>query len=119
MTFADKTTYAAGKAPRPVLINIWYPAERTDNAQPMPHGAYYEIGSNDPRLAKFAATVADYEREIVRKELFDTPAEATSERGRRLLARLWATPTACVRNARPLDRKGSVVIYHCGAGSSF
>jgi hypothetical protein len=26
MTFDDKTTYAPGKAPRPLLVNVWYPA---------------------------------------------------------------------------------------------
>ena len=35
MTFSDKTRYAAGKAPRPILINTWYPAERPADARPM------------------------------------------------------------------------------------
>jgi pimeloyl-ACP methyl ester carboxylesterase len=118
-TFGDKTRYAAGKAPRPVLVNVWYPAERSGDARPMLHGGYFEIASDDPRLGKFAAELTDYARGVVRKELFDKSAAAMSERERRLLERLWATPTACTRNARPLDRKGPLVIYHGGAGSSY
>ena len=119
MKFADKTMYADVKAPRPILINIWYPAERPADARMMLHGGYFEITSGDPRLGKFAATLADYERRVVRKELLGTSADAVGEREKRLLDRLWGTPTACIRNARPLDRKGPVVIYHCGAQSSF
>jgi hypothetical protein len=49
--FDDKTTYASGKAPRPILIITWYPAERSDCAKPMPHGDYFKIQTEDPRLA--------------------------------------------------------------------
>src|SRR5271165_6744133 len=40
MSFADMTMYADGKAPRPILINVWYPAERTADARMMSHGGY-------------------------------------------------------------------------------
>src|SRR5262249_6703362 len=50
MTFDDKTTYASGKAPRPILINIWYPAKKSSDARAMKHGEYLEISSNDPQL---------------------------------------------------------------------
>jgi hypothetical protein len=99
-TFEDRSRYATGKAPRPVLVNLWYPAERSDDARPMPHGGYFEIGTDGPRLGKLASKLANYNREIVRKELFDKDAAALSERERRLLERLWATPTACTRDAR-------------------
>jgi pimeloyl-ACP methyl ester carboxylesterase len=118
-TFDDKTTYAPGKAPRPVLVNVWYPAERSGDARLMPHGGYFEIGSDDARLGKLAAKLAEYARGVLRTELFGKSAAELSERERRLLERLLATPTACTRGAKPLDRKGPVLIYHCGAGSSF
>lgn len=118
-TFADKTRYAEGKAPRPILVNVWYPAERPLDARPMTHGGYFEIPGGKGGLAKFAPALAEYERGVVAREIFDKPLAELDERGRKLLERLYATPTACVRDARPLDRKGAVVVYHCGAQSSF
>ena len=102
-----------------MLVNVWYPAERSGDARLMPHGGYFEIGSDDPRLGKLAAKLAEYARGVLRTELFGKSAAEMSERERRLLERLLATPTACTRGARPLDRKGPVLVYHCGAGSSF
>ena len=32
-TFDDKTTYAPGKAPRPILMNVWYPATQAGDAK--------------------------------------------------------------------------------------
>ena len=49
ITFDDKTRYATGKAARPILINVWYPATKTDNAARMPHRDYLKIRSDDPR----------------------------------------------------------------------
>jgi pimeloyl-ACP methyl ester carboxylesterase len=118
-TLDDKTSYAVGKAPRPVLVNVWYPAERSGDAPSMPHGEYFAIGSEDTRLHKFAAMLANYEREVVGKEIFGDDVEKWTEQQRRLLDRLWTTPTACVRDARPLERTGPVVVYHSGARSSF
>ncbi len=118
-TFDDKTKHATGKAPRPVLINVWYPAERAGDARPMPHGGYFEIGSDDPRLAKLATKLAEYARGVATTELFGKSAQEMTPRDRRLWDRLLATPTACTRGARPLAQKGPVVIYHCGAGSSY
>src|SRR3954463_16256036 len=48
MTFDDKTAYASGKAPRPILINIWYPAKTVGEVKTMPHRDYLEIPSADP-----------------------------------------------------------------------
>src|SRR5262245_59711468 len=45
-TFDDKTTYAPGKAPRPILVNMWYPAARAGDGKPMPHRGYLDISSN-------------------------------------------------------------------------
>ena len=60
--FDDKTTYAPGKAPRPILINMWYPAEGSDDFKPMPHRDYLAIQTEDPRLARFASKLIEFER---------------------------------------------------------
>src|SRR5262249_1618029 len=62
--FEDKTTYASGKAPRPILINIWYPTKEPDHVRPMLHREYLAIESRDPRLTRFATELVDYERSV-------------------------------------------------------
>ena len=59
MIFEDKTAYASGKAPRPILINIWYPARRPDDPRPMRQRDYLAIETGDPRLTRFAAQLVD------------------------------------------------------------
>jgi hypothetical protein len=41
--FDDNTSYAPGKAPRPILINTWYPARAADGRRPMRHRDYLPI----------------------------------------------------------------------------
>jgi pimeloyl-ACP methyl ester carboxylesterase len=51
--------------------------------------------------------------------VFGKAAEGMTRRDMGLLKRLWAAPTACTRDAKPLERKGPVVVYHGGADSSY
>jgi dienelactone hydrolase len=117
--FDDRTTYASGKAPRPILVNIWYPAERSSDIRPMPYRDYLKIQTEDPRLARFAAKLADYERDVVSKEVMGKPIAKLNDDERQRLDRIWTAPTACLRDAPPLDARFPLVIYHSGAGSSF
>jgi hypothetical protein len=64
--FDDKTTYASGKSPRPILINMWYPAEPAKNLEPMPHRGYLDIRSSEPQFSKFADELIGYEQDAVR-----------------------------------------------------
>ncbi len=117
--FDDKTTYAPGKAPRPILINMWYPAEGSDELKPMPHRDYLAIQTEDPRLARFADKLIEFERVVVCKEMTDKKIAELTDRERQLLDRFWNTPTASRRNAPMLDGKFPLVVYHSGFGSSF
>jgi pimeloyl-ACP methyl ester carboxylesterase len=117
--FDDKTTYADGKAPRPILINLWYPAGNPDDLKPMPHRDYLAIQTEDPRLSRFASKLIEFERTTVCKELTGKAATELTDRRRQLLDRFWDTPTASLRNAPPLDGKFPLVLYHSGFGSSF
>lgn len=119
MTFDDKTTYAAGKAPRPILINIWYPAKATPGAKPMPHRGYLEIGTDDPRLTKFANKLVEYDQGVIAKELIGKAIKELTEPERMLLKEFLDTPTACVRDAPSVEGRFPLVIYHSGNGSSF
>jgi dienelactone hydrolase len=117
--FDDKTTYATGKAPRPILVNMWYPAEESSDAPQIRHRGYLKIETEDPRLAKFAAKLAEYERSIVCKELTGKTETELSEPERRRLEAAWNTPTASRRGAPALDGRFPLVIYHSGAKSSY
>ncbi len=117
--FDDKTTYAAGKVPRPILFNTWYPAARPDDLKPMPHRDYLAIQTEDPRLSRFASKLIDFERVTVCKELTGKAIVELTDRQRQLLDRFWDTPTASLRDAPPLDGKFPLVLYHSGFGSSF
>jgi Chlorophyllase len=118
-TFDDKTTYAPGKAPRPILINIWYPAVVAGNVKPMPHGGYLEIQSDDPQLARFSTELAEYNRGVIAKEVMGKTAKELANHEKLLLNQFLGTPTCCVRNAPPAEGKFPLVIYHSGNGSSF
>lgn len=118
-TFDDKTKYADGPAPRPILMNIWYPAANAGDARRMPHRDYLEIRSDDPPLAKFAAKLADYNRGVIAQEVMQKPAKDLTDREKQLLDQFLDTPTACVRNAPAAGGRFPLVIYHSGHGSSF
>jgi hypothetical protein len=76
MTFDDKTTYAPGKAPRPILVNVWYPAAKVEGAARMPHRDYLNIGSADPLLAKFSTKLAEFNRAVIAQEVMGTSLRA-------------------------------------------
>jgi dienelactone hydrolase len=119
IVFDDKTHYASGKSPRPILVNIWYPARQGDHPAPMRHRDYLVIGSDDPQLSRYAAKLFEYERAIVCNELMGKKPGELSEKERRLFEDFWDTPTASLRDAPPLEGKFPMVIYHAGARSSY
>jgi pimeloyl-ACP methyl ester carboxylesterase len=118
-TFDDKTTYAADKAPRPILINLWYPASKSGEAKRMPHRAYLGIRSHNPRLAGFSTKLAEYNRAVIAKEVMGKPEAELTGREQSLLDEFLDSPTACVRDAAPARGSFPLVVYHSGAGSSF
>jgi hypothetical protein len=117
--FDDKTTYAPGKAPRPILINTWYPAQRTANLVPMRHRDYLAIETADARLAKFAVKLVDYERNVISRYVMGKPLAELTDSLRELFEEYLDTPTPSFRGATPADASFPLVIYHGGAGSSF
>src|SRR5215471_8037299 len=119
MTFGNETTYATGKAPRPILINIWYPAKSADGDKAMRHRDYLEIRSAEPPLARFSGALADYVRVPYAQELPGKSGEGPADRGKHLLDDLLDIPTPSVRDAAAAEGQFPLVIYHAGAGSTF
>jgi hypothetical protein len=101
MKFDDKTTYAPGKAPRPILVNAWYPAEKVVNAKRMPHRDYLEVQAEEPPLAKFSTKLVEFNRAVIAQGIMQKSEKELSDREKLLLDQFLDTPTACVRNCRP------------------
>ena len=117
--FDEGDTYGAKDAPRPVLMNLWYPARAGAAAEPMPHGGYLELPSSDPRFARLAAELAEYERGVLATELLGRAEEELSAEDQGRLEEVLQAPTGCVRDAAPAEGPFPLVVYHAGAGSSF
>jgi pimeloyl-ACP methyl ester carboxylesterase len=117
--FDDKTTYSSDKSPRPILINMWYPAKPAKNLEPMPHRGYLDIRSSESQFSKLADELIGYEQDVVRWEVTRKPKQELTERERKLLEGLWNAATAAYRDAPPVEQRFPLVIYHSGGGSSF
>jgi hypothetical protein len=119
IVYDDRTSYATGTAPRPILVNTWYPPKVEPRSTPMRHRDYLAIGSDDPQLARFAAHLVEYERVTACKELMGKPPGERSEGERQALDRFWNMPIACHREAPPPECRLPLVVYHTGAQSSY
>ena len=117
--FDDGATYGGAGAPRPVLMNVWYPAKARAAAERMPHGAYLELPGGDPALARLAAALTGYERGVLATELLGKAPDELGPEDEALLAECLGARSGCVRGAEPADGRFPLVVYHSGAGSSF
>ena len=123
-TFDEGQTYGAGgKSPRPILINIWYPAKAADSGEPaatrMEYGDYLRLQSDQPDVQRWADALSTYAEGVIAQEFFATSVDELN--ADQLLAwhRFLASPTRCQRDAAPQAGPFPVVVYHSGAGSSF
>ncbi len=119
-TCADGSTYAGGEpAPRPILVNVWYPAAPTPDAAPLRRGDYLDVSSADARLGPFAHALQTYAREIVANEVLGKPAAERDADDEAALAALLAAPAGAVRDAPLAGDRYPLVLYHAGYGSSY
>ncbi len=119
-TFADGTTYAGGgQAPRPILVNVWYPAAPAEDAALLRRGDYLDVTCADPRLAPFARALEAYARGVVADEVLEEPAAERDAEDEAALAAVLAAPAGAVRDAPPAGGRYPLVIYHAGYGSSY
>lgn len=118
--FDDGQTYGAEKAPRPLLVLLWYPARSEDaGAERMPHGRYFALAVEDPRLARYAAALSGYARGVFVEQVMGEPEAELAPEEQAELEALLAAPTACRPGARASDGPFPLVVYHSGAGSSY
>lgn len=118
--FDEGRTYGAVKAPRPLLVLLWYPADAgAAGSEPMPHREYFAIASEEPRLAPFAEALRSYALGVFVQQVMGAPEADLDEAERAELELALAAPTTCRRAAEPAPGPFPLVVYHSGAGSSF
>ena len=117
--FADKTEYAQGKSPRPILLNIWYPTGGHAARTPMAYGDYLHILSADKRLAGFSAELAAFARSVIVSEVFHKEETALIPEEQACFHLLTRTDTAACRNAPAPEERFPCILYMAGSGSSF
>ena len=117
--FDGGKTYGAEKSPRPVLVLQWYPARDAAHGEPMAHGSYFSIASDNPHLQRFADVLSAYARTMFAVYVMDKPEAELDDAGRAQMEEALAEPTPCVAAAEPGSGPFPLVVYHGGLGSSF
>ena len=118
--FDQGKTYGGEKAPRPLLVLLWFPADSAGaGTERTSHGQYFSVPCEDPRLASFADGLGAYARGVFVEQVMGKSEAELDERGRDELETMLDAPTLCLSGAAPAAGPFPLVVYHCGAGSSF
>ena len=120
--FDGGVTYGGSGAPRPILVNLWYPADSAAGGEPMPYGAYFAIAParpDDRGLAAFARALVGYARGVLVQEVFGKEEATLTEDERIELGVLLEAPTSAFLDAPPAPGPFPLVVHHSGAGSSY
>lgn len=118
--YDDGRTYGAEKAPRPVLVLLWYPARSGQgDAGVMAHEGYFAIESAEPPLSAYSKALKAHARGVLVEEVYGKPEVELDDEERGDLDLLLASPTPCRRDAEPAEGPFPLVVTHSGAGSSF
>lgn len=110
------STNPGGDSPRlkgrPIVVQVWYPAQPPGDAVAMPYEAYLAVSSTDDSLQSFVEQLNRFTREA--EQLWSGLDAAENDAFQRFLQ----TPTGCYLNAPPLGGSYPAVIYHQGLGGS-
>ena len=118
-TWDKGATYGGQGAPRPVLVNMWYPAPASGDGATMTHGNYFTIEPRDARLALLAGALQDFARDVFVQEFLGAPEQELNAEELAMLKVLLASPAGCRRGAEPAKGPFPLLVFHSGAGSSY
>jgi len=116
--FTTDTTRFPVHRPRPIMIGIWYPAQKT-NASRMPYRQYLDIAPRSGSLVPFANRLESAMRQVVGDETTGHKPGAMTPEETRAFERLLATPTFAVKNAPAVSGKFPVILYHPGTAGTY
>ncbi|MEJ0032775.1 MAG: redoxin domain-containing protein [Bacteroidota bacterium] len=102
--------------PRPIIINIWYPATITKKDKSMLYGDYIKIPTQDVRLKPFIKRIEDYNEKNSAFYMF-YENDLNEEQKKKFTSQL-NLPIDVTRDATPLSEKFPLVIYHAGLGGT-
>lgn len=104
--------------PRPIMIGVWYPAQKT-NASRMPYRQYLDISPGPGPLAPFASRLESALRRVVGEETTGHQPRSMTPAETRAFERLLATTTLAVKDAPAARGKFPVILYHPGTAGSY
>ena len=108
------------KPPRPILINVWYPAQREPMAHPLRHHQYLELNTaRDAALEAFVSGLVAFNLEVICQEVMGKRQEEMSAAERDAFEQFLDAPTAAVRDAVPKQGPFPLVLNHQGLGGAF
>ncbi len=111
--FSDGSLYGEQRPPRPILVDVWYPALPGEAARPMSEGGYLDFVPAQPSLlTRFAQDLVRKNREVIAGDVLGSAAKSKP------LDDFLSTPTAAFRNAKPAPGRFPLAVYIQGYGSS-
>ncbi len=104
--------------PRPILINLWYPARKTEIA-PMRYREYLELGSDNPAIAAFARRLEAFTRRTIAEEMLEERPAKIDQGEAEGIERLFDAITYAVKDAPVAPGRFPLIIGHSGLGGTF
>ncbi len=118
--FDDGATYGGDrKRPRPLLVNVWYPANSDEAATSLPYHRYLQLDGDDEAINRWTQGLSDFAADVIAGELFGKSVKEMDGFEQGLWKEFLDRPTRSLEEAEPLAGPFPVVVYHSGAGSSF
>lgn len=115
--YAVDSSSSLTNKPRPILIDIWYPAKKTA-AQPMKYREYLNVASADLQLSSFTQRLAYNMRKVICEETVGKVPSKASPAEMAAFNRLLRTNTFACKNVPVAAGRFPVVIYHPGVNGT-
>ena len=116
--FSMDRTQLPVASPRPILICIWYPSQKT-SSKSLTYGQYLEIPTGNGQIAEYAERLTPHMREVVAEETIgNVPVKMTPEESK-AFERLLSTKTFAVKNAPAAKGRFPVIVYHPGLNGTY
>jgi hypothetical protein len=106
------------KLPKPILINIWYPAEYQLGASMMKWKNYFDFSSKEKNIKNWVKEYKIYCEQGIVRELLNKEPKDMDVTDERIIDSFLAASTTVVRNARQSKGKFPFIIYAQGAGGT-